>query len=198
MASSTTQDLLSKKRKAYSDPVRLRIIECLAAQGERTAKQLGEAVGVETNRLYYHLRILEGAELVKIGGAEATRTGAERIYSAATPYGAGNELPGVDPVERVLFFSSILDATKSEISDIVFEQARQTDAGEQPLAARMIRGALYGRHEAIDEFASRFAALLDEFNERARTAAADRPSSVLRFPLTFAVYELPASASSAG
>jgi DNA-binding transcriptional ArsR family regulator len=181
---------MSVKRRAYSDPVRLRIIESLAANERRTAKQLADEIGVTANRLYYHLRLLEGAGLVQIAGAESTSGGSERVYAPSAPYGAGNELPGTDPAERVVFFSSILEATKAELADVVIEQGRQADDGAPQLLAKLIRGALYGTHDTFAEFGERLSQLLDELNQRALELD---PTDVIRFPVTFAMYELPES-----
>lgn len=46
---------MEKRRKAASDPTRLRIYDLLNRRSEWTAKELSRELGVKPNSLYYHL-----------------------------------------------------------------------------------------------------------------------------------------------
>jgi DNA-binding transcriptional ArsR family regulator len=183
----STQESLKLKRRAFSDPLRVRVLEVLAT-GERTVKQLGRDVGIDPNRLYYHLRILEGAALIHVTGTEAVGRMVEKRYGT-TGESFGNELPGDAPEERITFFHALLDATKADLTDVVLEQDRQQREGHKPLTARLLKGILAATPEDLITFAERFETLLEEFMSAAQRApdAAD----LRAFPYTFAIYERP-------
>jgi DNA-binding transcriptional ArsR family regulator len=150
---------LFMKRRAFSDPVRLRMREVLSA-GPRTVKRLGHDLGVDPNRLYYHLRILEEADLIEVVGTEASGRMVEKVYGAKGG-GFGRELPGDDPVEQASFFSAILDAARSDLHDAVFEQARQRESGEHPLQARVLRGVFFATPDRLQRFMEDLEQLLE-------------------------------------
>lgn len=177
-------------RRAMSDPLRVRIREVLAT-GEKTVKQLGSDLGIEPNRLYYHLRILEHAELVTVAGTTASGRMVEKVY-ATTSESFANELSGEDPIDKITFFHALLDATKADLTDVIVEQARQAQAGEPRLTARLLKGVVAATLTDIDELAERVDQLLDEYANRA-TAAVDagRGDELRAFPFTFAIYERP-------
>jgi DNA-binding transcriptional ArsR family regulator len=179
--------LLGERRRALSDPLRLRIREAVSFE-PRTVKELGSALGVEPNRLYYHLRILEGAELIEVTGTNAEGRMTEKIYGPAGG-SFGNELPGQDPVERAVFFGSILDATKSELTEVVLGQR-----DEQGHRASLLRSMVVGTPEEVERLWSAVHALIDEQNQRSAERVGmervDGTSEDLRaHTLTLALYE---------
>ena len=177
-------------RRALSDPLRVRIREVLAT-GEKTVKQLGSELGIEPNRLYYHLRILEAADLITVAGTTATGRMVEKVY-ATTSESYGNELSGDDPIDKITFFHALLDATKADLTDVIVEQARQVEAGEPRQTARLLKGIVAASLPDIIEFAERFEQLLNEYGERATAAVeAGRSDELRAFPFTFAIYERP-------
>lgn len=191
MAPGTEADDLELKRRAYSDPLRVRILQVLAT-GERTVKQLGAAVGVDPNRLYYHLRILERASLIHVTGTEAVGRMVEKRYGAVGR-SFGNELPGESPEERIAFFHALLDATKADLTDVILEQARQHREGEPPLVARMLKGMLAASPENLVRFAGQLEQLLEEFALKAQDGSDAADLRV--FPYTLAIYEQPSNRS---
>jgi DNA-binding transcriptional ArsR family regulator len=182
---------MAARRRAFSDPTRVRIREALAS-GEQTVRQLGQQLGVEPNRLYYHLRILEAAELVEVVGTLAEGRMVEKIYGAAGG-SFGSDLPGEDATERIAFFHSLLDATKADLTDVIFEQVRQVDAGETPLKARLIKGLAFATTNDVDELAADFDKLLADYAKRATTRAT-AGEELTAYPFTFAIYERPRTA----
>jgi len=102
--------------------------------GPKTAKRLGAELGVIPNRLYYHLRILEEAQLIHVAGTQATGRMVEKIYGIRGG-NFGSELPGDDPAEVAAFYGAILDSTKEELQDLAFSRARfAVDDPDRPLA----------------------------------------------------------------
>ena len=147
-------------------------------------------MGVEPNRLYYHLRILEGAELIEVTGTRAEGRMTEKIYGA-TGGSFGNELSGQDPVERAVFFGSILDATKSELTELVLE-----GRGEQGRRASLFRSMVVGTPEEVERLWSGVHALIHEQNQRAgEQVGTERVEGMLAerrvHTLTLALYEPP-------
>lgn len=92
--------------RALFDPLRLRLMHELTTP--KTAKELGESLGVEPNKLYYHLRRLE-----QHGFVQTDRTGTERLYRASA------ERITVDPTLRPK------GADASGLVDVVFGEARR-------------------------------------------------------------------------
>lgn len=152
-------------------------------------KELGSALGVEPNRLYYHLRILEAADLIEVTGVKAEGRMTEKIYGAAAG-SFGSELPGPDPVERAVFFGSILDATKSELTEIVLGRGDKGGA-----RASLLRGVVIGSPDEIEQLWRAVHSLIDEQNERAGERLSGRKmkggSAVRAHTLTLALYEQP-------
>lgn len=60
---------------ALSDPIRLRIVEILATQGQLPASKIGEEFIVSNSAISQHLKVLKVANLV-----EAEIKGQQRIY----------------------------------------------------------------------------------------------------------------------
>jgi len=158
--------------RALSDPVRLRILESLW-EGPKTARALAGAVGMIPNRLYYHLRALEAAGVVKVVDAEATARGAERVYGATT-LGYGNEMPGSGP-ERVALFRAMFMASAEEL-------ALAVEHGSFHSASR---GYLRTTPEAMAELLETLGAAFG----KARDSAGGAGARNYRFAYT--TYELP-------
>jgi DNA-binding transcriptional ArsR family regulator len=179
------------QRRAFADPIRVRVREVLAAH-PRTAKQLAEDVGMEANRLYYHLRLLEQAGLIEVIGREASGRLAEKVY-AATDASFGNELPGDDPADTVSFFHSLLDATKADLTEVVVSRAEQRLRGDVEMQARVLKGVLFAGDADIAAFVERVEAAIAELDEAARSQLESHGEKTMKtFPFTFVIYEQPA------
>ena len=80
--------------RALSDPSRVRILETLrSAESPLDAVQLADAVGLHTNTVRSHLRVLSEARLVSARAEERHRPGRPRLVYAATPVQASLEQP---------------------------------------------------------------------------------------------------------
>jgi len=198
-------DLLRRQRRAFTDPIRMRIRSALAG-GPKTAKSLGGELGVVPNRLYYHLRILEAAELIDVAGTQATGRMVEKIYKNRGG-NFGSELPGDDPAEVAAFYGALLDLTKEELQDLAFRRAEfAVDDPNRPLALVFRSGFSADRTtaEAVQN------ALVRQLKDRT-TGEHHAPAPVdgeSGFPnangaemkaycVTIAVYELPAGVDDA-
>jgi len=89
---------------ALADPTRRRILEALREQS-RTVGELAEGQPVSRPAVSQHLKVLEGAKLVR-----AEPRGNRRVYSVRRD--------GLDELRRYLerFWSEVLDAYSAEIA----------------------------------------------------------------------------------
>src|SRR5947208_11516200 len=87
MAKQTLKKLAKSKgmrtrRRAVADPARFQILGLLQRTGSgMTAKELAERMGKDTNRLYYHLRILEDADLIESTESRPAGRMLERVFT---------------------------------------------------------------------------------------------------------------------
>lgn len=176
----TEGDRVDAARRALSDPLRVRIWESLAAQ-PCTAKRLGERLRMLPNRLYYHLRMLLATGLIEVVGTESTGRMVERVYAASREL-VSRELGRGSPEGRILFFASLLETTRTEIAEVVTEQAtHEDDSPELSLLRRAVRTSPDGFSELI----RRVRELVDEIAQR--EAAGDE----VEYRLLFAAYRDP-------
>jgi DNA-binding transcriptional ArsR family regulator len=174
----TTAPNFAAARRALSDPIRVRAWEALN-ESELSANEIAARLSVNPNRLYYHLRILEDADLIEVAGTRKAIKGTERLYRV-TNRATGPQLGEGGPEERALFFGSQLDATKADLQDAVFDQAtRRRDI-------RVLRATLV----ASTEEASELMAAISETIERIRARPEDSPGRKV-YRLTFATYDVP-------
>ncbi len=105
------------------DPLRLRIMG--AIRTPRTAKELGAALGVEPNKLYYHLRRLQEHGLVSVDDRGA---GAERRFVATAKRLA--IAPAVQPsaVEASGFVGALFGEAQRQIEDLMINR-RSAESG---------------------------------------------------------------------
>src|SRR4051812_20502730 len=140
-----------------------------------TAKDLGQAVGVEPNRLYYHLRLLEAAELIAVVGRRAEGRMAEKIYAPAGG-NLGDEIAGEDPIDRAVFFGSVLDATRAELTDLILDA---TQDPSHPARYSVLRSPLVATEAEVDNLWRAIQGLVEQqhrvASDRAQTSEVERP-----------------------
>ena len=106
--------------RLLTQPVRLKVVEALrSAPGPLTVKELAAALGTTQTKLYYHINLLEGADLIRVAATRLVSGIVEKRYAAATyrlsvdrallsPAASGD-----DGLEVLL--SIILDQARTEI-----------------------------------------------------------------------------------
>lgn len=103
--------------RLITDPLRLRLLELLR-RAPRTVTELAKAMGVARTRLYYHIRLLEGAGLVTVAETQLVAGITEKRYRV-TAYRLTVDrtllegATGGDPLDVLL--SVILDEVAGEI-----------------------------------------------------------------------------------
>ena len=68
--------------KALAHPLRMRIIETLAASEPMTTKQVAESLGEKPTRLYHHVDLLEKAGLIRLTHTRQNRGTTEKYFEA--------------------------------------------------------------------------------------------------------------------
>jgi DNA-binding transcriptional ArsR family regulator len=71
--------------RAITNQLRFDILECLIA-GEMTVKEIGAALGVEPNNLYYHIRELERVGLIRVVRQDVVAGIIQKHYRAIAHY----------------------------------------------------------------------------------------------------------------
>jgi DNA-binding transcriptional ArsR family regulator len=100
--------------KAFADPLRVRFLLELS-YGPRTVREVAEVLRVRPTRLYYHLRILQKHELVRVVGRRMVSGIEERSYEAtARGWTIDPSLMGPDIV-RTGIVKSMFDITAAEV-----------------------------------------------------------------------------------
>lgn len=189
-----TQEEIRDRRRAGSDPTRLRMLELFMGRPGWTAKELGEELGITPNRLYYHLRLLEEVGAIKVVGTKAPGRMVERVYGYVPEKDYVTWDPS-EPAEVAVHLAAILDAAKVGAEDALFERARRIEAGEEPLFIAYAGPAISGmRKEDIIEFHERLQALDKEFRAR-RDLRKDEdenlPPDTSRLKYAYVIYEEP-------
>jgi len=68
--------------KALAHPLRMRIIEALAASEPMTTKQVAKSLGEKPTRLYHHVDLLEKTGLIRLTHTRQNRGATEKYYEA--------------------------------------------------------------------------------------------------------------------
>ncbi|MFP5326745.1 MAG: ArsR/SmtB family transcription factor [Acidimicrobiia bacterium] len=180
---------MKRKRKAGTDPTRLRMLEAMSDGGEWTAKELAAELGVGANSLYHHIRVLESAVLVEKAGTRAPGRMVETTYRLTA---APDQRTTWDLDEDlVLTFIALLEAAKADVREAVHEAARRVAAGEKPLWETVLveSPSFITTPADIADFRHRLRALVSEFRDRSKAAAEDSTKVTLKF--TYALRERP-------
>jgi protein-tyrosine-phosphatase len=125
---------------ALAEPARLAVVEQLVL-GDRSPGELGEALGIPSNLLAHHLRVLADAGVVARSRSEADR---RRTYLRLLPAALAGLLPaaGVATAPRVVFVCTH-NSARSQLAAALWARRSRVavaSAGTDP-AARVHRGA---------------------------------------------------------
>jgi DNA-binding transcriptional ArsR family regulator len=157
--------------RVVSESTRLTIIELLQER-PRTVKELAEAIGAPQTRLYYHVKLLEEHEIIRVASTRTVSGIIEKTYAATASrisldrsvLSAGSSIAD-DSVDALLSF--VLDGAKAEIRRGV--AAGRIDPAKKSTAEG---GLTLGRvwyeltPARLDELLQRLDALYDEFGSR--------------------------------
>jgi DNA-binding transcriptional ArsR family regulator len=111
--------------KALAHPLRMRIIETLAASDPMTTKQVAVALGEKPTRLYHHVDMLQKTGLIRLTHTRQNRGTTEKYYAAiAKQFRAGEGLfsdESSDDQKNALrpMIRTVFDNTLSEMLRLV-------------------------------------------------------------------------------
>lgn len=134
---------------ALADPVRLRIVDALAL-GDAAPRELQQDLGISSNLLAHHLRVMQTAGLITRSRSEADK---RRSYLHLEPDGLdGLIVPSAATAHRVLFVCTA-NSARSQLAAALWRRNSDipvTSAGTQP-ADRIDPGALASaaRHDVM-------------------------------------------------
>lgn len=171
--------------RALADPIRLQIFEQLA-DGERTVKDLAEGLHVAPDRLYYHLNLLQDADIVRIAEFRP-----ERVYALCQDQHASS------PQDVADLIGTVLDATTSELRQVLRlgAEARSHGSRAEKLQAAVARTSVELAPDEFEELMEQATELVNSALERAQGAGgADRKKKAgkrRQFRIVFAAYETP-------
>jgi ArsR family transcriptional regulator, arsenate/arsenite/antimonite-responsive transcriptional repressor / arsenate reductase (thioredoxin) len=140
--STAERDLERRVRihAALADPARLRIVDRLSL-GDATPGELQRMLGMPSNLLAHHLRVLDRAEVIGRRRSEADR---RRSYLILQPAALDALTPtGAAPVSRVVFVCTA-NSARSQLAAALWEKASAvpaSSAGTHP-AERVAAGAV--------------------------------------------------------
>lgn len=146
-----TFDLRTRTAKhgALSDSARLRIVDLLTL-GDCSPTKLQAELGMPSNLLSHHLRVLEEAGLVTRRRSEADK---RRSYLRLAPGALLGLVPGAKHGARRIVFVSAQNSARPQLAAALWRQVSDipsTSAGTQP-ADRIARGAIeVARHHGVD------------------------------------------------
>lgn len=182
-----------KQVKALAHPLRMRIIESMAAAEPMTTKQVAELLGEKPTRLYHHVDLLHQAGLIRLTHTRKNRGTTEKYYEAiarqfradstlftdASPDDAGS---GLRPMIRTVF-----DNTMSEMLRLVDAQQIGKPIEEEGLLSYI---EMHLTQEQIDEVQQKLKDVLEHLQSLEDPEADPDDDQLRKFRLTLAHYPL--------
>lgn len=160
-----TDPEMRDRRAAISDPVRLRILAALSDSDGLSARELGQRLSMNPNRLYYHLRILDQANVVGVVETRASGRFAERVYKDV--YGGRYAWEASDPVGMSTYLAAWLELVREGAEEALYEQARRLEADNEPPIVTFNMPSFETTHSDVIQFMKRVDGLQKEFRDKA-------------------------------
>src|SRR5687768_2372635 len=114
--------------KAISEPTRLRILMLLSEGPPRAVKELSAELGVAPTRLYYHIRILERAGMIRVASRRLVSGIEEKSYQAT----ASNWVPSPSVTSMLGesgFLAAVFNLVRAEV-DLALRLRPGTEIGD--------------------------------------------------------------------
>lgn len=192
MNSPKSNKLMAAKRRALSDPLRLKMWEHLRIPRLWTIAELANKVRAPSVQVLYNLKVLENAGLVEMD--DTAPSGLGNVYRGkhedVNEWGVAS-----DPVERAQFAAAWFDAAKSDVEQAIYEQAQQVQAGQRVSGLNWGRATLQTSAKGLVEFNNRLLALIEEFANNSvrvhKELKGSPPSDWTSVAVTFAICESP-------
>lgn len=179
--------------KALSHPLRMRIIETLAASEPMTTKQVAEVLEEKPTRLYHHVALLEEVGLIRLTHTRQNRGATEKYYEAiARQFSAGvdvfsdeNEQAQKSALRPMI--NTVFGNTTSELLRLV-NNLQSDDMLEEEAIVSYVE--MHLTQEQIDEVQLRLKGVLDYLQGLETDDDADKKEDLRKYRLTMAYYPL--------
>lgn len=180
--------------KALAHPLRVRIIETLAASDPMTTKQVAELLGEKPTRLYHHVGLLEKAGLIQLTHTRKNRGTTEKYYAAiARQFRAAPELfsdeSSDDQINAIRpMIHTIFDNTTTELLRLIDSHKPGDSLEDEGGLLSYIE--MHLPQEQIEEVQRKLKEVLDllqSFEDKDSTADEE---GIRKFRLTMAHYPL--------
>ncbi|MDH4125868.1 MAG: helix-turn-helix domain-containing protein [Gammaproteobacteria bacterium] len=179
--------------KALAHPLRMRIIEALAASEPMTTKQVAASLGEKPTRLYHHVGLLEKAGLIRLMHTRKNRGTTEKYYEAiARQFRAATDLfsdestvdqkSALRPMIRTVFdntLSEMLRLLDTHRADKLFEDEGLLSYVEMHLS-----------QEQIDEVREKLKDILQQLQSYEDPESGPDEKGLRRYRLMMAHYPL--------
>ncbi|MEE8077473.1 MAG: helix-turn-helix domain-containing protein [Pseudomonadales bacterium] len=179
--------------KALAHPLRMRIIETLAASEPMTTKQVAESLGEKPTRLYHHVALLEKAGLIRLTHTRQNRGTTEKYYEAiAREFRAGADLfsnESSDDQKSALrpMIQTVFDNTTSELLRLVDADQTGLLLEDEGLLSYI---EMHLTQEQIDEVQQKLKYVLDHLQSFEDPETAADKEGLRKYRLTMAYYPL--------
>lgn len=179
--------------KALAHPLRLRIIETLAASEPMTTKQVAESLGEKPTRLYHHVDLLEKAGLIRLTHTRQNRGTTEKYYEAiARQFRADADLFSEEQSEDQdnairSMIRTVFDNTTSELLRLVDTNAAGELLEDEGLLSYV---EMHLTQEQIDEVQQKLKETIEHLQTFDDPEADMDDESLRRYRLTLAHYPL--------
>lgn len=179
--------------KALAHPLRMRIVETLAASEPMTTKQVAEHLGEKPTRLYHHVEKLEKVGLIRLTHTRRNRGATEKYYeSIARQFQADSSLfteDGSKPDPGALrpMIRTIFDNTTSELLRLVDTHGDEAIAEDEGLLS-YVELHIDGQHIPVVQ--QKLQEILDYIQGLDDPEATSDDDASRRYRLTMAYYPL--------
>ena len=198
--------------RLLTQPVRLKIVEALrSAPGPLTVKELAAALGTTQTKLYYHVNLLEGADLIRVAATRLVSGIVEKRYAAASYRIAVDRAllspatSGGDGLEVLLaiMFDQVRTEIRRSVAAGLIDLDRFRDDQRGPNSLTLGRKWLLMRPEEMTEFLERLLQVQQDYQGQdpmPREFMSDPPPGSQLYELLIgfypAVFDVPQDSSS--
>ncbi len=180
--------------KALAHPLRVRIIETLAASDPMTTKQVADFLGEKPTRLYHHVDLLEKAGLIHLTHTRKNRGTTEKYYEAiARQFRAAADLFSDESADDQLdalrpMIHTVFDNTTSEMLRLIEMQKPGDSLDDEGGLLSYIE--MHLPQEQIDEVQQKLKDVLDLLQSFSDPDSTADEEDLRKFRLTIAHYPL--------
>ena len=108
----TLQNSDHLKHKAFSNPMRIRMLEYLGTP--RTVKQIAGEMGMRPHTLYHHIKVLQECGIVELVGSEKLKGSIEKKYYQLAKEYLSQANPDITASKEIICFARAVSAEQRD------------------------------------------------------------------------------------